>query len=88
MSTRKHETSLTPGQVLLIGTDGIWEAHDPSNRQFGKERFKDLVRLHRDGTSRQILETIIKAVLDYRSPLKPEDDLTLVVVKIKETADV
>ena len=85
---QEHETSLTPGQVLLIGTDGIWEAHDPSNRQFGKERFKDLVRLHRDGTSRQILETIIKAVLDYRSPLKPEDDLTLVVVKIKETADV
>src|SRR5262245_53281847 len=35
---------LRPGQVILIGTDGVWEMPDAKNQQFGKDRLRDAIR--------------------------------------------
>ena len=34
---------LSDGQVLLIGTDGLWETRNESGEMFGKERLKALI---------------------------------------------
>ncbi len=35
---------LEPGQVVMIGTDGIWEMHNKAGEMFGKEALMEIVR--------------------------------------------
>ncbi len=74
---------LSPGQIILIGTDGIWETVNESGEMFGKKRLHRVIRDHAKLTARQIMQAIVDAIETFRSPLEQEDDITLVVVKIK-----
>jgi sigma-B regulation protein RsbU (phosphoserine phosphatase) len=69
------------GQILLIGTDGIWEAHNEAGEMFGKQPLRDIVqRLAHDGPE-VIKEAVLEAVRKFRGSLQQEDDITLVVIK-------
>ncbi len=76
------KTSLSEGQILLIGTDGIWETRDDSGRMFSKTRLAALIREHAAYSSERLLEAILASLKDFRGAAKQEDDVTLVVVKI------
>jgi phosphoserine phosphatase RsbU/P len=78
----KEKKGLQRGQVVFIGTDGIWETIDAQGRMFGKERLHDLIRRHHGLSARQMVQTVIGALQEFRQELKPADDITLVVVKI------
>jgi phosphoserine phosphatase RsbU/P len=69
------------GQIIVIGTDGIWEAEDDQAEMFGKERLRELMRIHRDSSAREILQTITDALTEFRRTAPQQDDITLVVVK-------
>ena len=75
---------LPAGQILLIGTDGIWETLDDSGRMFGKKRLADLIREHASYSSERLIQTIMTALKDFRGSAKQEDDVTLAAVKIVE----
>ena len=79
---QKCDREIKPGQMIMIGTDGIWEAQSPQGEMFGKERFKDVIRQHADQSARDIIQAVIKQVDNFRYPLDKTDDVTLVVVKI------
>jgi len=70
-------------QILVIGTDGIWEAFDSKGRRFGKERFKEIIRSSAHLPANVMAERVIESVQDFRHPLKIEDDVTLVIVKFE-----
>ena len=36
---------LRPGQVVLVGTDGVWEMPNAAGEQFGKQRLRDVIRM-------------------------------------------
>jgi len=72
---------LTPGDILLVGTDGIWEAPDGSGRQFGKERLREIISQQVDSTAEQICQAVVQAVNEFRAGHPQQDDITLVVVK-------
>lgn len=78
----EYQKKIRPGQILLIGTDGIWESQNPQGQMFGKERFKDLIRTHAQAPAKEILKAVIAALDDFRGPLEKNDDVTLVVIKI------
>jgi sigma-B regulation protein RsbU (phosphoserine phosphatase) len=74
---------LTPGEILAIGTDGIWEARDRQGAMFGKERFREVVRAHAAGSAADILAAVFEALEAFgRGAGRAEDDITLVVVKV------
>jgi phosphoserine phosphatase RsbU/P len=76
-------SGLTAGDVLLIGTDGIWETQNASGEKFGKERIGRILRdRHRLGAER-ILEAILGALEDFRGKGLVEDDITLLVLKAR-----
>jgi sigma-B regulation protein RsbU (phosphoserine phosphatase) len=75
-------TDLTMGQVLLIGTDGLWETQSESGEMFGKDRIKTLVKKHANASPDKILEAIISALKGYQGLMKQEDDITLAVIKV------
>jgi sigma-B regulation protein RsbU (phosphoserine phosphatase) len=73
---------LSNGQLILIGTDGLWEARNPSGEMFGKERLKRLVVRHAGASADRIIDRIIDSVAAFRDSGRQEDDVTLVVIKI------
>ncbi len=72
---------LKDGQILILGTDGIWEASNNEGEFFGKERLWELIDLKRDSTAQSIASGIFAAVQDFTGRSKQEDDLTVVVIK-------
>jgi phosphoserine phosphatase RsbU/P len=68
-------------QVLLIGTDGIWETENPQGEPFGKKRFRSLVRTHHGEPAGQLIESILVSLAEFRQTAPQHDDITLVVVK-------
>ena len=75
---------LTDGQIIFLGTDGIWETHDPRGNMFGKAPVYDIIRAHATDDAEQIVETVIDNLNDFRKNAEPEDDITLIVIKVKE----
>lgn len=73
---------LSPGHVLAIGTDGIWEARNPEGLMFGKQGLQNLMRELRDRPAAEILESILEALRRFIAPLEVQDDATLVIVKL------
>jgi len=69
------------GQVILIGTDGIWESVNPEGEMFGKERLREIVRRTHVRTARELVEAVTDAVDRFRQDVPRQDDITLVVIK-------
>jgi sigma-B regulation protein RsbU (phosphoserine phosphatase) len=77
------ERSGTPaGQVIVIGTDGIWEMQSPDGEMFGKNRLKEVVRAHHGEPSAAIIRALVEALGEFRSTANQEDDLTVAVIKL------
>ncbi len=72
---------MAPGDMLLVGTDGIWEAFDPDGEQFGKERLMTMLSEHVDDSAEQVCQAVIEAVKAFRGPAPQTDDITLIVIK-------
>jgi len=69
------------GDIVVIGTDGIWEAHNAPGQMYGKERLTDLISSHKDKSARQIASLVVESVLEFCSDTTPADDITLLVIK-------
>jgi sigma-B regulation protein RsbU (phosphoserine phosphatase) len=80
---QEYQRRILPGQIILIGTDGIWESQNSRREMFGKNRFKDLIRTHAHEPARDILQAVISGLDDFSRPLEKEDDVTLVVIKVE-----
>jgi sigma-B regulation protein RsbU (phosphoserine phosphatase) len=74
---------LAPGDLFVFYTDGISEAFDALGREFGAARLVDVIQDARDKSAREIVDAIFAAVRDFRGDITPNDDMTAVVVKIK-----
>jgi sigma-B regulation protein RsbU (phosphoserine phosphatase) len=73
---------LTNGQIIAIGTDGIWEAVNRKGEMFGKARFRNIIRKFADAAAGDILNAVYSELNQYTRGQRSEDDITLVVVKI------
>jgi sigma-B regulation protein RsbU (phosphoserine phosphatase) len=76
--------SLSEGQILLVGTDGLWEAQNQKGEMFGKQRLKALIRQHSASSSDVTLKAIISSIKKFQDSVTQEDDITLLVIKIIE----
>jgi len=72
---------LKAGDVVVIGTDGIWEAQNESGVMFGKDRLRDIIIRDSDKSANEICSQIIDDVTNFSSPTPQLDDITLVVIK-------
>jgi len=75
--------TLAPGQIVLIGTDGIWEMHNEAGEIFGKDRLKKIVQTNASSTAKELIAAIYDALNRYRGAKQPEDDITMVVIKVQ-----
>ncbi|RLB77690.1 MAG: hypothetical protein DRH06_03285 [Deltaproteobacteria bacterium] len=71
----------SPGEILLIGTDGIWETRNTAGEMFGAERVIDLLIRHADASADSIASQLLTELDIFRGEHSRDDDITLMVVK-------
>jgi sigma-B regulation protein RsbU (phosphoserine phosphatase) len=69
------------GEIILIGTDGIWETQSPQDGAYGKDRLRHVIRQRSKSSSQEIVLAITDDVAAFRQSALQNDDITLVVVK-------
>ncbi len=79
---KEAKQELAAGQIILIATDGIWEARDPGGEMFSKERIHQIIRRNATKTANDIQDAILNSLKHFQKDVKLEDDMTLVVIKI------
>ena len=76
-----YSHTVRPGQILVLTSDGVLEAHNKEGEMFGKERVKEITRRYADLGADGIRLALIDAVSAFRGDAHQEDDITLVVLK-------
>ena len=77
-----QKSDLKEGQVILLGSDGLWEARNPQGKMFGKEPIHQIIRQSPDASAREILTACFNRFNVFLGDRAPEDDVTLVVIRI------
>jgi sigma-B regulation protein RsbU (phosphoserine phosphatase) len=72
---------LAPGDLLVVYSDGITEATNVENEQFGEQRLIDAVHDYRNASAADLLEKLMRTVCDFAAGCPQSDDMTLVVVR-------
>jgi sigma-B regulation protein RsbU (phosphoserine phosphatase) len=77
-------TTLAPGDVLVLFTDGVTEAMGPGDEEYGEDRLEMTIRGHRHASAQAILDAIRASIRDFTgSSTSLSDDLTLIVFKVE-----
>ena len=74
---------LEEGDVLAMYTDGVSEQENASEEQFSVDRLKAVVVRDEKATASVIVDAVADAVADWAGSIEQEDDLTIVVAKVR-----
>ena len=74
------ECHFYPGDTLVLYTDGVTEAFNAAEEEFGEERLLEALQRHRELTAAGLLAFVVKEIQKF-SPHEQHDDITLIVAK-------
>jgi sigma-B regulation protein RsbU (phosphoserine phosphatase) len=83
MGYEEATVELYPGDVLLVFTDGVPEAHNPENEEFGEERLQQLLRQTAHLPADEISARIFAEMKNWIREAEQYDDLTFIVMKVR-----
>jgi serine phosphatase RsbU (regulator of sigma subunit)/anti-sigma regulatory factor (Ser/Thr protein kinase) len=80
MPYEEKEVGFSPGDTLLLSSDGLVEAHNAQREMFGFPRLKELMAGRERGSS--LVERLMKELDAFTGPgYEQEDDITLLVIE-------
>ncbi|HLI85922.1 MAG TPA: SpoIIE family protein phosphatase [Bryobacteraceae bacterium] len=77
----RQSTRLDSGDVLVIYSDGVTEANNISEEEFGEERLAAVLRSHRARPAGAIVNAVMEALGNFTMGAPQGDDITLVVAR-------
>lgn len=82
---QEYHTPLVPGQIVVVGTDGVTETKGLHGELYGTHRLQAVIR----SCAAEAADAIVAAVMDdldkFATGLRREDDVTLLILKVKNT---
>jgi len=81
---RQAGIALEAGDLLVIYTDGVSEAMNPGNEEWGEERMMEAVKLCDALGAAETIDQLMRAADDFASGAQQHDDMTLVVLRVRE----
>jgi len=78
---KQRSVQLEPNDFVVIYTDGVTEAMDEQNEQFGDDRLSDLILAQHDQTPQEMMLALRHAVSAFVGNRNQSDDITVVIVK-------
>jgi sigma-B regulation protein RsbU (phosphoserine phosphatase) len=82
----ENRADLTAGQIILLSTDGIWEACNPQGKMFGRQAIYRIIRQNSHAGAAKIQKAILAGLNRFQQGVEPADDITLVIIKISSDA--
>jgi hypothetical protein len=79
---RQGHVVLEPGDVLVAYTDGISEAMNASEVEWGEERLMDAVRPNRTASGLELIDRLMAAADAFVAGAPQHDDMTLIVMRV------
>jgi PAS domain S-box-containing protein len=76
---------LSPGDMVVLLTDGIIEARSPEGTFFGAQRAFDIIRAYRGESAESLMANLYHAVRAFSHNLPQQDDISGVVLKVSAT---
>jgi sigma-B regulation protein RsbU (phosphoserine phosphatase) len=76
-----HRIHLEPGETVAIYTDGLTEAEDGQEHEYGMERFQQVLQQGAGAPPSELVDACIDDVRKFRGPAAQRDDLTLLLVR-------
>ncbi len=86
MATARFEqgaVTLESGDLLVVFTDGVTEAENEHQEEYGEPRLLELVRGLGAGSAAQALKIVISAVDTFVGRTRQHDDITALVMRVK-----
>jgi DNA-binding NarL/FixJ family response regulator len=71
----------SPGDVLLLYTDGITEAQNPMGHFYGERRLQDVLRSIGSRPAEEILQAVLDDLRHFIAGAPQQDDVTLIVIR-------
>jgi sigma-B regulation protein RsbU (phosphoserine phosphatase) len=81
MEYQVQKISLSPGDILVLCTDGVTDAEGAGGERFGLERLSSAVASSAHLSSQEILDRIVREVLAFSAQREQFDDITAMVIK-------
>src|SRR5215203_2760062 len=75
------ETQLQPGEALVVYSDGVSEANNIRDEEFGMDRLSEVVRKNLKASAAGIRDKVESALSAFTQTAPANDDITLVIVK-------
>ena len=69
------------GKLLFIYTDGLNEAENQAQEQYGDDQLKQMMQQMKSDTAKQVIDTISQSVESHRNGAAPNDDLTMLAIR-------
>ncbi len=82
MDYEGEEIESIKGRALFVYTDGLNEAEDLGQRQFGDDHLLDVLRHTHFDSAKQVVETLNAKVEEHRNGAEPNDDLTMLCLRV------
>ncbi len=79
-----YENTIIPvsnGDTIILYSDGITEAFNKNDEEYGEERFEDLLNKYHTGSSKILIEKIVNAVREHSGSEPQTDDMTIMIIK-------
>lgn len=77
------QRKLDSGDILVFYTDGLTEAMNESKQLYGLDRLSEIILKNRDGSTGEIKDAIFRDLEQFLNKKLPQDDITLVLLKIR-----
>ena len=77
----KATLSIDKGDILMLFSDGVTEATNPSGELFSEERFEQWLLDHNQLSAEKMKDALLKTLRDYADGSPQSDDITFIIVK-------
>ena len=78
---QEYRARLEPGEALVIFSDGVTDATNPGEEEFGEERFAQILLAHRTHSAQAVVDAVVAALAAWSAGAPPADDITLIVAR-------
>ena len=86
MRFEERTSTLAPGDIAFLYTDGVTEALNEAEEEFGNARVHDAIAGVNPGPAREAVEALVQTVVRFSGEAEQFDDLTCLVLKAGENA--
>jgi serine phosphatase RsbU (regulator of sigma subunit) len=79
----EEQVILSPGDVLVMYTDGLTDVLDPGEELYGRDRFESLLMGYADRSPEELCTAVLDDLATYRGDAEQYDDMTILVMGVE-----